>query len=139
MAINFTLPLRIAQIILAIIILGLTAYGTSPFPPPETTPTNTSTVAHWWGGYWHQASASEINFLVFASVWSLLALIFLLAAPTAFPAAAHKFAILGADALTMLFWFAGFIAAAVFLTDRVCAGRVCDTLKAATVFAAFEW
>jgi len=29
MAFNFTLPVRIAQAILAIIVLGLTAYGTS--------------------------------------------------------------------------------------------------------------
>ncbi|KAK4580465.1 hypothetical protein LTR86_000668 [Recurvomyces mirabilis] len=39
----------------------------------------------------------------------------------------------------MLFWFAGFIALAVFLSDRVCFGHVCAAAKAACVFAAFEW
>lgn len=64
---------------------------------------------------------------------------YLVVAPARFPAAAHKFAILGVEALTMLFWFAGFIALAVWLDDRVCFGSVCASAKAATVFAAFEW
>lgn len=39
----------------------------------------------------------------------------------------------------MLFWFAGFIAAAVYLSDLItCAGKACSSAKAATVFAAFE-
>lgn len=56
-----------------------------------------------------------------------------------FAAAAHKFGILAAEALTMLFWFAGFIAMAVWLTDRLCYGSICNAAKAATVFAAFTW
>lgn len=39
----------------------------------------------------------------------------------------------------MIFWFAGFIALAVFLGDRLCYGDVCSAAKAADVFAAFEW
>jgi len=60
-------------------------------------------------------------------------------APMRFPRFAHRFAILAVEALTMLFWFAGFIALAVFLAGRVCYGSVCGSAKAATVFAAFEW
>ncbi|KAI9689384.1 MAG: hypothetical protein M1822_010035 [Bathelium mastoideum] len=122
MAFLFTLPLRIAQAVFAIIVLGLTAY-----------------VANWWGGYWRAMSPSEINFLIFASVWSILALIYLVVAPWKFPVAAHKFGILAAEAVTMIFWFAGFIALAVFLSDRVCFGHVCSAAKAAAAFAAFEW
>lgn len=122
MAINFSLPLRIVQAVLAIIVLGLTGY-----------------VAHWWGGYWHASSPSEINFLVFSAIWTILALLYLGLSPMFFPNAAHKFGILAVEALTMLFWFAGFIALAVFLSDRVCFGHVCNAAKAATVFAAFEW
>ena len=39
----------------------------------------------------------------------------------------------------MIFWFAGFLALAVFLSDRVCFGHVCSAAKAAAVFGAFEW
>ncbi|KAF1990631.1 hypothetical protein K402DRAFT_324260 [Aulographum hederae CBS 113979] len=124
MAISFILPLRIAQTVFAIIVLGLTAY-----------------VANWWTGYWHDSAPAEINFLLFASVWSLVALIYLVVAPLKFAShpMSHKFAILGAEAVSMLFWFGGFIALAVFLSNRVCFGHVCNVAKAATVFAAFEW
>lgn len=65
--------------------------------------------------------------------------------------------IAGLDGLTMLFWFAGFIALAVFrarladidLVDldadlflgRACdnLGNICPCMEAAVVFAAFEW
>lgn len=58
------------------------------------------------------------------------------------PSLAHKFAILGVEVLTMLFWFAGFIALAVYITATIfdyCTGGFCSGLKAACVFAAFEW
>jgi len=118
------LPLRIAQAILAIIVLGLTGY-----------------VANWWSNYWHALSPSQINFLLFCAVWSVLVLLYLIIVPWRFSntVAHHKFAILAAEAVTMLFWFAGFIALAVFLSDRVCFGHVCSAAKAAAVFGAFEW
>ncbi|KAF2228861.1 hypothetical protein EV356DRAFT_456887 [Viridothelium virens] len=122
MAFNFTLPLRVVQAVFAIIVLGLTAY-----------------VANWWGGFWHAMSPSEVNFLIFSSVWSLLALVYLVLAPWRFPDAAHKFGILAAEAVTMIFWFAGFIALAVFLSNRECWGHVCSAAKAAAAFSAFEW
>lgn len=156
------LGLRIAQAVLAVIILGLSAYGlffpvpqpSLPIPshppgpsqhpgygtsiPPDT---NTSTVANWWSGHWHVGSPSEVNFLLFCAVWSLLALLYLILVPWRFSdtMAHHKFAILAAESVTTLFWFAGFIALAVFLTGRVCFGSVCSAAKAATVFGAFEW
>ena len=156
----FTLPLRIAQGLFALVVLGLTSYGTSshlhisptkirhgalehfhPAKPKPTTPANLppTAVANWWSGQWHQFPPSEVNFLIITAAWTLLALAYLVIAPARFPAAAHKSGILAAEALTMLFWFAGFVALAVFLSDRVCFGIVCNVAKAGAAFAAFEW
>lgn len=96
-------------------------------------------VAHWWSGYWHSYSPSEVNFLVFVAVWTILALVYLILAPWRFPALAHVYTILAVEALTMIFWFAGFVALAVFLGDRVCYGTVCSCAKATAVFAALQW
>ena len=53
---------------------------------------------------------------------------------------AHTYAMLGVEALTMLFWFAGFIAMAVYVGRiTICIGNVCRALRAVVVFAAFEW
>ncbi|RMY38768.1 hypothetical protein D0865_13007 [Hortaea werneckii] len=139
------LGLRISQAILAIIVLGLTAYGalSKPFQTDLQTCSLTArnTVANWWSGYWHAMSPSQINFLVFSAVWTILALLYLIVVPWRFSETKlhHKFAILTAECLTMLFWFAGFIALAVFLSDRVCFGHVCSAAKAAAVFGAIEW
>ncbi|KAK5000472.1 hypothetical protein LTR66_000671 [Elasticomyces elasticus] len=123
MAFNFTLPLRIAQALFAIIVFALTAF-----------------VAHWWHEFYRAAAPSQVGFLLFTSIWTILALLFLILAPWKFPAAAHKFAILGVEAITTLFWFAGFIAQAVFLShSTACYGHVCNSAKAAAVFGAFEW
>lgn len=116
MAFNFTLPLRLAQAVLSVLVLGLTAYVVSIWNP------------------------SEVNFLLFTSIWTFLALAYLIITPGRFPEAAHKYGILAAEIITMIFWFAGFIATAVLLTDTGCRrGSVCRSLQAATVFGAFEW
>lgn len=96
-------------------------------------------VANWWSGFWRAHSPDEVRYIVFCSVWTLLALIYLILAPLKFPGFAHIFAILAIELLTMIFWFAGFIALTVFLGDRLCYGNVCSAAKAADVFAAFEW
>jgi len=119
------LPIRIVQTVFAIIVLGVLAYA-----------------ANDWAWYW---SPSQINFLIFASVWTLLAVAYLVIAPVRFQTAAHKFGILAAESITMIFWFAGFIALAVLLTDAGCSahsGRYwgpCRAAIAGDVFAAFEW
>jgi hypothetical protein len=84
---------------------------------------------------------SQVNFLLFCAIWSVVALLYLTIVPWRFSntVAHHKFAILFFETLTMLFWFAGFIALAVFLSDRVCFGHVCNAAKAAAAFGAFEW
>jgi hypothetical protein len=142
MAFAFSLPLRIAQGLLAVIILGLTAYGElqSLYISQEFVElTYSHAVVNDWA-YWSWAPSSE-NFLLFCSVWTILAVAYLIIAPLHFPTAAHKFGILAAEFLTMLFWFAGFIAVAVLLTDIGCSRYwgVCRASEAAVVFAAFEW
>jgi hypothetical protein len=39
----------------------------------------------------------------------------------------------------MMYWFAGFIALAVFLSDRICFGTVCDVARASTAISAVNW
>ncbi|KAG9240934.1 membrane-associating domain-containing protein [Calycina marina] len=116
------LPIRAVQAIFAIIVLGLLAYASDEW-------------------FWYWTSPSQINFLIFTSVWTLLAVAYLVITPGRFPTIAHKFGILAAEVLTMLFWFAGFIALAVLLTDVGCNSRwgVCSASVAGVVFAAFEW
>jgi len=122
MAFNYTLPFRAAQAVLCVIILGLMAYVVSDWIP------------------YYAGSPAEANFLLFCSVWTILALAYLTIAPVRFETAAHKYGILAAEFLTMIFWFAGFIALAVFLTGIRCYHwGPCRAAKAATVFAAFEW
>ncbi|KAM3423020.1 hypothetical protein BST61_g493 [Cercospora zeina] len=119
------LGVRIAQGIFALIVLGLAAY-----------------VADWWNGWWNgYGSPSEVNFLIFCAVWTFLALIYLILVPWRFANSVlhHKFAILGVEALTMIFWFAGFIALSVFMTGRNCRGTVCGSARAACAFGAFSW
>lgn len=119
------LPLRITQALFALLVLILLAYS-----------------SHNWSYYSY--SPSSINFLIFVSVWTLLALIYLILAPMRFQRYAHKYAILGIEAITMLFWFAGFIALAALLSDVNVVGsashwRPWRTGVAGDVFAAFEW
>lgn len=57
-----------------------------------------------------------------------------------FPAAAHKFAILAVEAVTMIFWFAGFIALAAMTGGWGCGSfGPCRAAIAAAVFGAIEW
>jgi len=78
--------------------------------------------------------------MIFNSVWTLLAVAYLVIAPLKFPDAAHKFAILGVEALTMIFWFAGWIALAVLLGEIGIQGWTVGRVSAAgTAFGAIEW
>lgn len=83
---------------------------------------------------------SELGFIVFVSVWTMLVTIYLLVAPLKFPRLAPVIAVLVLDALTLLFWFAAFIALAVLRSDlSICYVRFCNTIIAGIVFGAFEW
>ncbi|KAL9111581.1 MAG: hypothetical protein Q9227_004069 [Pyrenula ochraceoflavens] len=87
------------------------------------------------------ASPSQVNFLLFCGIWTaVIAVPYLTLSPRYYPSAAHKFGILAAEVLTMIFWFSGFIALAVFITNLLfCRGNVCRAAQAATAFGAFSW
>lgn len=100
-------------------------------------------VASWFNdNTLNNISPSEVNFMIFAGVFTLvITLPCVMLAPRFIPSA-PKFALLGVEALTMLFWFAGFIALAAGLgsvSGAWCGGSVCGSMKAAAAFGAFEW
>jgi hypothetical protein len=121
------LPIRALQALFAIIVLGVLAYAANDW------------AGNWWNGsHW---SPSQINFLIFTSVWTLLALLYLIIAPIHAPRYSHKYGILAVEAVTMLFWFAGFIALSCMVSD-VCGSSgwgPCRASVAGAVFGAFEW
>jgi hypothetical protein len=58
--------------------------------------------------------------------------------PTRFPTIATKYCLLVVQAVTMIFWLAGFIALAVYLTKLGCKNSACQAAAAGDVFAGFE-
>lgn len=84
---------------------------------------------------------STVNFMLFNGVWTaFLATPYVTLAPEYFSAAGHRYLVLGVEVLTLLFWFAGFIALGASLPPaRFCHRSICRSLQAATVFGALEW
>ena len=89
------------------------------------------------------ASPSQVNFVVFCAIWSILAVAFLILSPrydTQARHIGHKFSVLAVDAVTAIFWFAGFIALAVLIGVPNCGtDSVCEALQASVAFGAFLW
>jgi hypothetical protein len=113
------LPIRITQCILVLIVLGLTSYCVN------------ITVGF-----------SQAAFLVFTSVWTFILLIYLLITPLYFPNLHNRWAVVVAEAITVIFWFSGFIAIAIQSNRLVCIYTGCHLIgatKAAAVFSAFSW
>lgn len=99
-----------------------------------------STVAHWYVSAASVASPGQVNILIFDGLWTFLISIYLIVSPVYFPRLSHKYAVLALDAVTALFWFAGFLALGVFLSKLgMCAGGVCHSARAGVVFASFLW
>ncbi|KAL1998013.1 hypothetical protein VTN02DRAFT_204 [Thermoascus thermophilus] len=118
----WVVPVRVVQAVFALIVLALTAYVIS------------------WSG--DGGSSDAVNFMLFNGVWTLfIATPYLALAPVFFPNITNQFIILLAEALTMIFWFAGFIALAALLPGPGWCSKFgpCRALEAATVFGAFAW
>ncbi|KAK1141986.1 hypothetical protein N8T08_008309 [Aspergillus melleus] len=111
-------PVRVIQVIFAIIVLGLTAYIISLFRGGDT-----------------------VNFMLFNGIWTaFFATPYLALAPVYFPNLAHRLVIPAVEVITMIFWFAGFIALGALLpAPDYCHWSACNSAQAATVFGAFEW
>ncbi|EMR90160.1 hypothetical protein ACHAP3_003333 [Botrytis cinerea] len=123
MAIGLLLPIRIAQAVFAIVVLGLSGY-----------------VSHWYNADTLTASPSQINFLVFVPVFTLISIVYLEVAPRFMSKASHPYAHLTFELLNVLFYFAGFIALSVFISKLLfCRGSVCGAARADAVFGAFSW
>lgn len=92
-------------------------------------------LSYWWD------SSDTVNFDLFNAVWTLLiALPYLSLVPIFFSNLSHVYAVLAVEIVTMIFWFAGFIALGAELPPpRACHSGPCRALQAATVFASFEW
>ncbi|KAK9346510.1 membrane-associating domain-containing protein [Lipomyces starkeyi] len=127
--------LRIAQVVLAIICLGLAAETVSVY-------------------------SNDAGYLIFVSVWTFLALAYLVFAPIYWSrGVCHRLAPFGVELLTNVFWFTAFIVMAAIYGPGSCSwyhdyypgyynwygyhsGRyqtACETSKAAIAFAAVNW
>lgn len=118
---NLILPLRVAQFVFSLIVLGLAGY-----------------CVNYFGHY------PEAAFLVFCSIWSWLMLAYLTLTPMYFPDFHNRWVVVGCESVTVVFWFAGFIAIAETTGPSrfKCFGsgcRVLDCAKAAAAFGAFSW
>jgi hypothetical protein len=95
------------------------------------------------GPYGYNWSPASVDFMLFCSLWTLLAVAYLLLVPTRFPRFAHKFAIAAVEFITMIFWFAAFIAVAVLWNNAWWGyggkGTLYSCGVAAIVFSAFLW
>ncbi|KAK4644671.1 hypothetical protein QC761_306940 [Podospora bellae-mahoneyi] len=120
------LPLRAIQGVFALLVLALSSY-----------------VAHWYNTTTVISSPSSINFLFFASLYSLLSILaleFLIPRFVAPKTAASNYIALGVELSNVLFWFAGFVGLAVFLSKLLfCRGSVCQSAQADVAFAAAAW
>jgi hypothetical protein len=161
------LPVRIVQAVFAIVVLGTLgncrhlsslsplfplplSYTHSPQPhdvEQQRTPRHAQKLtfalppaASDWDSFFFDGTPSQVAFLIFCACWTLLAVAYFIAAPLVVPGAAHHLAILALEAVTMIFWFAGFIALAAALGNG-CPARynACRTAAAGDAFSAFEW
>jgi uncharacterized BrkB/YihY/UPF0761 family membrane protein len=89
-------------------------------------------------GYWSN-SPSSYAFLLFCTIWSILVLLYLALTPRFAPRLYHGMVALGLLLVTTIFWFAGSIAIAVFVSDHCRHGSHCQTAQAATAFGFFIW
>ncbi|KAL2863469.1 MARVEL domain-containing protein [Aspergillus lucknowensis] len=113
--------LRAVQALFAIIVLGLAGHAV-----------NEASIF----------SPDSVNFMLFNGIWTFFIVVpYFVLAPIFVPAAAHRFALPAVDGVTMIFWFAGFIALAVDLGDVPGCSHysVCQGLQAAAAFGAFDW
>ncbi|KAK2629302.1 hypothetical protein QTJ16_000122 [Diplocarpon rosae] len=123
MGFGLLLPIRIAQAVFALLTMSLSGY-----------------VAHWYNNETLTASPSQVNFLIFVSLWSFISIAYLELSPRFMAKASNPYIHLAFSATTTLFYFSGFIALSVFLGKLLfCRGSVCAAARADAVFAAFSF
>ncbi|EKD21005.1 uncharacterized protein L3040_004623 [Drepanopeziza brunnea f. sp. 'multigermtubi'] len=123
MGLGLLLPIRIAQAVFAIITMSLSAF-----------------VAHWYNNDTLTASPSQVNFLIFVSLWSFISIAYLELTPRFMPKIATPIIHLAVNLLPTIFFFSGFVALTVFLGKLLfCRGSVCGAARADAAFAFFSW
>jgi hypothetical protein len=101
---------------------------------------NISKVIDAYRGPYSNWSPASVDFMLFTSLWTLLAVAYLLLVPTRFPRAAHKYAIAAVEFITMIFWFAAFVSVAVRWSDGWPGwGTFRNSGIVAIIFSAFLW
>jgi len=119
------LPLRILQIVLSLVVLGTAGYVVNWYSS-DTSDTSI-------------ASPNQINFLIFVPVWSFITIAYLEITPIYAKRASHPYAHFALEIVTTIFYFAGFIALAVFLSKLLyCRGSVCASARAAAIFSSLS-
>jgi hypothetical protein len=115
---------RCAQVLFALLTLALISSVAAAFNANQT----------------HISSPSQINFLIWCAVFTMLVVVpYTTLAPRYYPRLASAYVMLGAELTTALFWFAGFIATANLIrTAHTCIGVECGSAIAGTIFASFE-
>ncbi|KAF3764235.1 hypothetical protein M406DRAFT_224267, partial [Cryphonectria parasitica EP155] len=122
---------HIVAVVFTIIELGLVAYLVSTY--------DGGSYGYGYGWYWN-ASPDRLNFQLFTAVWSLLVLAYVGLTPLYMTSIFHKLAALALESITMIFWFAGSIALAVFFGAPACHGNIwCGSFEAAIAFGFFLW
>lgn len=117
------IPLRIAQGILALVVLSLSAY-----------------VAFWYNRETLSSSPTQINFLIFVPIFSFISILYLEITPRYVPKASHPYGHLAFETANLLFYVGGFAALTIFLNKLLfCRGPVCAAARADVVFSAFGW
>jgi membrane-anchored protein YejM (alkaline phosphatase superfamily) len=97
-------------------------------------------VINWELEGWRDSS-DTVNFNLFNAIWTLvIALPYLSIIPIFSSRFSHIYAITVVEFVTMVFWFAGFIALAADLPPaELCKWTSCRCAQAATVIGSFEW
>ncbi|ORY64047.1 membrane-associating domain-containing protein [Pseudomassariella vexata] len=117
------LGLRAAQFAMAMVILGLSAY-----------------VANWYNVDTLTTSPSQINWLLFSSLFTIISVAYLELTPRFAPRASHPYVSIALEFCNVLFYFAGFIALSVFISKLLfCRGTVCGAAKADVAFGVMEF
>ncbi|GAB0139108.1 hypothetical protein EsDP_00007323 [Epichloe bromicola] len=114
------IALRVLQGFLAAANLGLSAF-----------------VVNWYRMGTSQSPPNSVGFILFASIFSLLSILYLELSPRYFRRFFHPYASLAVEGLNTVFYFAGFIAFVVYIGSLTfCRGNVCSASRGDAVVAA---
>jgi len=120
---GFVPAVHIVAVVFSIIELGLLGYLVSAYDHP-----------------WAETPSQE-SFMLFNSIWSLLILAYVGLSPLYYTRIFHRLVSLALEAITMIFWFAGSIALAVFIGGPYHCGAntYCGSAEAGIAFGFFLW